>query len=164
MYRKTIRHLLPLIIILTIFVTQANLIKAESPGTNIHVDHIAGGLEKVQEKITLFFKFNSTDKAKYEEFLANKRLAELKYIIDNNLIDYVEEVGSRYETYIGSLTNFVVDKKVISEKDNLFKMYSDHQKILEEISKKFEHDSGWWLVIQHDININKISADRVRKL
>lgn len=132
--------------------------------TNVQVNHIASTFEKIQEKFTLFTKFNNEDKVKYQEYLAEKRLAELKFIIENNQIDSIEEVASRYETYIGSLTNFVVDHKVISEKEKLQKIYSQHQMILEDFSGRFEQDSGWWFVIQHDININKISSQRIKNI
>lgn len=130
----------------------------------VRVDHIAGRLEKLKEKLTLFFKFNKKDKTRYYQFLAGKRLAELSYIIENNQIKFVEETASRYSTYIGTLTNFVVKNKVSSEKEELLKMFDRHIKIIEGLQRRFKFESGWWLAIQHDINSAKLFRDKIKEL
>lgn len=131
---------------------------------NIQVDHIANNIEKIQEKITLFFKFDKKDKTKYMEFLSEKRLAELYYGIKSNQLDLLEPSASRYSTYIGNLTNFAMANRVASEKDELTKMFDKHIKIVEELQSSIPHDSGWWLALQHDINSAKIFEERIKGL
>ncbi|QQG47064.1 MAG: hypothetical protein HY044_02895 [Candidatus Woesebacteria bacterium] len=128
------------------------------------VNHIANGFEKIGEKITLFLKFSKTSKVDFYEYLAEKRLAEISYVIEANQIDSVEPTASRYSTYIGVLTNYVEANKVTSKKGDLVKMFERHSKILTNLQSKFKHDSGWWLAIQNDINNTKTFSEKIKTL
>lgn len=138
--------------------------QTESNSPEVKVDHLAGRFEKLQEKLTLFFKFNKKDKVRYYQYLSEKRLAELYYVIQTSQIDSVEETASRYSTYIGTLTNFMVSKNVKEDKDSLINMFDRHIKIIEGLQKKFKFESGWWLAIQHDINSAKLFSDKIRQI
>ncbi len=73
---------------------------------NITVDHVAGKIEKLKEKVTLFTKFKKESKVDYYQYLAEKRLAELSYAVEKD-INLVEPTASRYGTYIGIMTSYM---------------------------------------------------------
>lgn len=130
------------------------------PNTN----HIAR-LEKFEEKLILNLKFDRSRKADYYQFLLEKRLAELKFAATNkDQLDYVEETASRYTTYLGYLSDFIIQNKMTNRKDELLQTFSEHTQIIEELQKNYQFDSGWWLAIQHDINTLKIFSDQIKPL
>lgn len=130
----------------------------------VKVDHLATKVEKIKEKITLFFKFNKLDKANYYQYLVEKRLGEMVYVIENDKIDSVEETASRYATYLGQLTDYMKKNNLLGKKDDLTKLYEAHTKKILELQKKFKYDSGWWLAIQHDLNTITILKDQTKTL
>lgn len=132
--------------------------------TKVEVDHVANVLEKFREKVTLFFKFSKEDKYSYQKFLLEKRLAELKYVIDTKQGNLIEETSSRYSTYLGNFTDFVIKNKLTSKKEEILKMYEEHQKILDTLQINFEFESGFWLLLQHDINTVKIFSEQIKLL
>lgn len=131
--------------------------------TLFKVDRIAGKIEKVKEKLSLFLKFNKVAKVDYYQYLSEKRLAELVYAVEND-VNSLEQTASRYSTYIGTLTNYVLANKITGEKQDLVSMFERHTRIIESLQKKFEFESGWWLAIQHDINSLGIFKDKIKAL
>lgn len=129
--------------------------------SKVEVDHVANIVEKFKEKMTSFFKFSKEDKFNYQKFLLEKRLAELKYVVDSKEWQPIEETSSRYATYLGNFTGFVVNNKLSNKKEEVLNMYNRHQKILEEFGRNFEFESGFWLLLQHDINSTKIFSSQI---
>ncbi len=130
--------------------------------TKVEVDHVANVIEKFREKVVLFFKFSKNTKVDYQQYLVEKRLAELKWVVDSKEWQPVEETSSRYSTYLGNFTDFVIKNKLTSKKEEILKMYEEHQKILDTLQRNFEFESGFWLLLQHDINTVKIFSERVK--
>lgn len=131
---------------------------------DIKVDHVAGGFEKIKEKIFLFIIFEKQAKTNYQHDLTEKRLQELEYILESNKIDLLEPTASRYTTYAGSLVNYVLANKVTGKKSDLIKMFEDHEKRAEELQKKVPLDSGWWIALQHSVNVAKMSKEQLKTL
>lgn len=128
------------------------------------VSHVASGLEKVYEKVTLFLKFDNKSKANYQQHLTEKRLAELSFVIESNQIDSVEPTASRYATSLGTLTDFVVSNRIVDKRADLMNMFDKHSSVAAELQKRFEFESGWWLVLQHDINTINIFKEKIKGL
>lgn len=137
---------------------------ASSSAQIIQVDHVANLRDRIIERITLFFKFDANSSEEYQSELTEKRLAELKFVISNNNWDPVEEMSSRYSTYLGRLTKFVLDHKMINKKDELLKKYKIEEQVLEQLVKNTEYNSAYWLLLQHDINANKIYQQQLQDL
>lgn len=121
-------------------------------------------VSRLSERISLFFKFSSKDKVNYQKKLTEKRLAELKYAVDNEKGDLVEELASRYSTYVGRLTDMVVENKMTDKKQELIDMYDQHYNVVVELDKKFEANSGLWLMMEHDKNYLKIYSEQLKNL
>lgn len=128
------------------------------------VDHTATFIEKVKDKINLFLKFDKKSKVDYHQYLAEKRLAELEYIIRTDQIDSVEKFASKYSTYIGHLTNYTVKNQVKEKKQDIISMFDRHIVVLKKIQTRFEFESGWWLVLQHDVNSAKIFKEKINQI
>lgn len=120
---------------------------------NVTVAHLPNMSDKIQEKIILFLKFNNPNKIEYYQYLLDKRLAEIKYAIDTEQIDYVEPTASRYETFVGNLNGLIQTKLPTTIKTSLLETNNRHIKSLEFLRDQFPANSTWWLAIQHDINV-----------
>lgn len=130
----------------------------------IEVNHVANTKDRLWEKIELFFKFSPKDKIDFQQSLVEKRLAELKFIMDNDKGEMIEEVSSRYSTHLGNLTNDVIKNKLTEKKSELLKMLDNHNIILNNLISEVEFESGFWLLLKHDINYVKIYSDQINSL
>ena len=144
-----------------LFRTTENTLAVETP-QKTEVNHVANVVEKLQEKLNLFLKFSKDDKADYQKYLVEKRLAELKYVIDTKQGNLVEETTSRYTTYLGNYSSFVIKNKLINKKENILSMYNNHQKILEQLQNAFEPGSVFQMLLQHDINTIKLFSTQIK--
>lgn len=134
-----------------------------SDSATLKVDHIANVFDRLKERITLLFKFSSGEKANYMQELTDKRLGELVYIMTTSEGDFIEELSSRYATHVNRLTSLIIDKNLDKNKQSLLKMYYTHLSILNNIQQNFEFESGWWILLQHDINTIKMSQDKLNQ-
>jgi len=127
------------------------------------VDHVAGVLAKLVEKVTLYTKLGKPAKARYMERLLDKRLAELAYVVENDR-DAIEPSASRYSSYIGNLTNYMVKNNLTGEKEGALALYAEHHEVLLKLRDNFEWDSGWWLAIQHAVNNTDWLVNDIKKI
>lgn len=153
-----------MVLFFLIFTTGISSASDGSPSAKIKVSSIAGSIEKVKEKITLFLKFKEQDKADYYQYLAEKRLAEEQYVIESNQIDLVEETASRYSTYVGILVNYIISNKLVDKKESTLKMLEEDEKVIDRLQNKFDYFSGWWIAIEHDKNTIKIFSQKLKDL
>lgn len=138
------------------------VIQESSPTSQIKVDHVANVMDRLKEKITLFFKFSITDKILYQQQLVEKRLAELKYVINDGQGDMIEEVSSRYAAYVGKFSEEVISKGTAADREKILTMYSSHSVMLETLRDHFPANSGFWLLLQHDINTIQIYTEKIK--
>lgn len=127
----------------------------------VSVSKLPGLFDKLEEKITLFFKFNKADKISYYQYLLDKRLAEIKYVVDAKQLDNIAPTASRYETYTGNLTNQLSASTPQEQKSSLLSMSQRHIQSLKSLQGNFDYDSAWWLVLQHDMNVETILQQKL---
>lgn len=142
----------------------AQVNNSSASGQIIEVNGVANLRDRLWERITLFFKFSNNDKADYEQYLAEKRFAELKYVFDNGKGDMIEETSSRYSSYLGRLTDLIIRNKMVDKKEGVLEMLASHLPVLEELLSKQEYESGFWLLLQHDINYLKLYTDQIKNV
>lgn len=130
----------------------------------VKVDHVASGLEKISEKVTMFFKFNPEEKAKYSLYLTEKRFGELKYILESNQDNLIEPTSSRFSTYLNLLTERLVKDKISSQKDSTISMSKRQYEELTKLQSEYTYDSGWWLSLQWSIDNLKGVPDKLSSL
>ncbi len=127
----------------------------------LKVEEVVNPIERLKEKITLFFKFSDKDKLSYQKYLVEKRLGELDLVIRRGEGDAVEEQSSRYATYVGRLGDLIASQKNVADKEQIKQMYREHLKILDTLQRNFEFGSGWWRLLENDINTVKIFIDKI---
>lgn len=153
------------LIFLSFFLVNDTFAQDSSKSTGIiEVNRVTNIKDRLWEKINLFFKFSQKDKINYQQELTEKRLTELKYVIDSGKGDMIEETSSRYSTYLGNLTETVMKNKMINKKQELINMLENHNKVLENLIQGMEANSGFWLLLKHDINYVKIYSDQIKSL
>ncbi|OGE36526.1 hypothetical protein A3E45_01235 [Candidatus Daviesbacteria bacterium RIFCSPHIGHO2_12_FULL_43_11] len=128
----------------------------------IKVEKLANVIDRLGEKIQGFFKFSSEDKVNYQKELLERRFAELLFVIDNGQGDLIEEVSGRYATYVGRFADDLISKKVSPQSDKYLTMFENHMKILPVLRDHFPANSGFWLLLQHDINTVQIFSDKTK--
>ncbi len=131
-------------------------------GSAERVEKLSNVIDRLGEKIQGFFKFSSEDKVSYQKELVERRFAELLFVIDNGQGDLIEEVSGRYATYVGKATDDLISKKVSSQSDEYLRMFEKHLKILPVLRDHFPANSGFWLLLQHDINTVQIFSDKIK--
>lgn len=128
------------------------------------VNHVANPLEKIFERVGLFLNADKGAKAEYYLKLADKRLAEVVYLVENDKIGDLENVTSRYSTYLGTASEFLIDNKIAGRKEIFLKVFDEHRKVLEKLVVKYEKGTAQWMLVMHDINTIKVFQDRFTAL
>lgn len=152
------KALLILVILATVL-----FIPSRASAQEYMVDHIASPREKIVEKIGFWLKFSKEDKVRYYQKLLDKRLGEIAFGAATN-VDLIEPTASRYATYVGNLINYIEANQINTQKDGLVKQFDLHSKAVKEIQSKYEYESGWWLALQHDINMLATAKEKVEGL
>lgn len=152
-FRKTIIALLTVSMLFL-----PTLIAAKQP---LVVNRLPNFIDKVSEGISLLFRFSPQSKIDYMQQLLEKRLAEIEFVNRNNDIDVLEITTSRYSTYMGKIMA-LTDAHRPASLSTIQEFYQNHLGRLEKIQSKFEHDSGWWLMLQHNINLLNIALSKLK--
>lgn len=142
--------------------TKLKEVLIEVPKVEVQVDHVANIFEKLKEKVTLFFKFSKEGKYNYQKYLVEKRLSELKYVVESKQGNFIEETSSRYSTYLGTLSSFVIDNKLSGKKENILTMFNDHIKAIEKLQENYGSESVFRMLLQHDINTIKLFTTKLK--
>jgi len=110
------------------------------------------GIKRAQEKIWLkIYSINKNHKSKYYQKLTMIRLAELKYIVDNKQIEFIENGSSRYSVTAGLAAEYIINHN-LNNKNTLINSLSTHIPILERMKSTYPHDTAEWRFIQQDID------------
>lgn len=163
MIQRNLSFLPILISIVILFFGYSSVKAADSGGAYIKVDHLPGLVEKLKEKLDSFLKFSTQERLKNNEYIVKKRLGELVYVIGTGQGDLIEETSSRYNTYLGKLNNIALKADNKNDKEEALKLYSDQAKILDNLHSKFEYPSGFWILLQENIDSVKIFSDKLKQ-
>lgn len=110
--------------------------------------------KRLQEKIMLtLFSFYPQPKLNYQKDLLTKRLAELKYVVDNKDISNLQTTSQRYYSQAGQLTEFVLKNNL--GKHGLKDQLSSHLLVLEVLKKQYNDTTAEWRFIEHDVDYIK---------
>lgn len=118
-------------------------------------------IKRLFEKLIEKLQFTNETKEKYYEDLVQKRLAELKYIVDKDYLDQVEKSTQRVSYQIGILTDYVAGKKLNNKKQSLDDLYKEDKIILEKLRDKYPANSSFWMLVQHVINSIEINLQKL---
>ena len=123
------------------------------------------GLKRFKEKLYLGLLFYSKDlKTDYYNKLVTRRLAELKYIVENKDIANFENATTRYFTTVGQFTSFLVKNVSAEQKSKVAENLFSHIIVLEDLRDVFEgQEKAEWRFMQDDINYTKIYINQLRE-
>lgn len=142
-----------------------NIYANEETGSSyIKAEKVAGLVDRFGEKVSLLFKFSKESRAEYMENIVKRRFGELQYVLETEQGDFVEETSSRYSTYVGLLTDYLIKNKLTDRKVETLEMYKAHSAVLEENTLNQNYNSGFWLLLQHDINYLKIYSSQLEQM
>lgn len=119
-------------------------------------------LKRAWEKVRWFFIFSDQNKVDYHQDLINKRLSELKYVVDSKLLSEVETSSQRFAYQAGVL---VGQLKKMNDKERDTKLLKDFEKyklVLEKLRDNYPANSSFWMLLQHDINTLNILSDQIK--
>lgn len=153
------------LVLLTAFLVFSFSYSSASAQEKINPDSgITYKTKRLKEKIALVLKFSNLSKTNYLEKLLERRLYELKYIVENKQIAYLENSSQRYETSAGILTEFVIAKNVKSKKEELITMFRQHQKDIEKIRDNYSYGTSEWRLVMNDFNSLEIYISKLQQL
>lgn len=112
--------------------------------------------EKGQEKL----QFSRQAKINLYESLLRTRLAELNYVVEKKLLSEVQSSSERFAYYAGILTGELVKENI--DKEKAVKEFEQYGKFLEKLRDKYEANSSFWMLVQHDINTLRILSDQLK--
>lgn len=122
------------------------------------------GRKRFKEKLYLTLLFYSKDKKiGYYSKLVARRLAELKYVVENKDLANFENATTRYFATAGQFTDFLTKNGSADQKSEAVKSLSSYIFVLEDLRDTFEgQEKAEWRFIQDDINYTKMYSDQLK--
>lgn len=144
--------------LITVAAEESKLIKNEviNPGSFYF------SFKRLWEKGTERLQFSIQSKISFHEALLKRRLAELNYVAENKLLSEVQTSSERFAYEAGILTQDLVKQSKVNEKQALIKQFGQYGEFLPKLRDKFEANSSYWMLIQHDINTLKILTEKLK--
>lgn len=124
------------------------------PGTISYL--ISRLFEKVSEKIL----FMEDSKVNFSKKILNKRFSELAYLAEKKDTEELQKSSERFSYQAGILAELVKDQPS-TEKEKVISLFNSYKDDLNKIKHNYEQDSGYWILMLHDINTLSILTARL---
>jgi len=119
-------------------------------------------LKRLKEKISLVFFYRTpVKKVNFLKTLFSRRIAELKYTVDNKDIVNIQTASQRYSTTAGQMTEIVTKNNLNSEKEYLKNLFSEQVSLIEKWQAVYKYDSAEWLFLKWDIDYLKLYSEKL---
>lgn len=116
------------------------------------------------EKLMLFFlSFSAERKERYYSELTNRRLAELKFVIDNGDMYNFEKVTTRYSSTVGMWVDFIINKRFTDRKEPAVAVLTGHIPQVEQLMAKYDPTTAEWRFVKHDVDYLKIYISKLQE-
>ena len=151
-----------------IFFPDTKVLAVEVNLPNISItpnNYLLYSIKRVSEKVFLFTKISNEAKINYYKELTLKRLAELKYVVENKLIGEIQYSSQRLSYEVGTLSDFIsVNKTKLTknEAQNVKELLTSFNSLLVSLRDKYPANSSYWMLIQHDINSIDINLEKLK--
>lgn len=120
-------------------------------------------IKRLMEKSIIFIKFSQDSKADYYRDLTLKRLAELKYVVNQNLLGEIEKSSQRFSYEVGNLSDYVIRNKELSgKKKAISDLLTNSESLLVTLRDKYPANSSYWMLIQHSINSIDLNMEKLK--
>ena len=118
--------------------------------------------KRLQEKIMLLFAFSETSKLDVYQNLLNRRLSELKFVVDKKDISNIQTVSQRYAQTAGEVTEFIQNTSS-SNKQSTKKLLESHLLIIKQFQNNFDNTTAEWRFLKHDEDYLRIYISNLSK-
>lgn len=105
--------------------------------------------------------FSQDSKISFYKSQLKTRLAELKVVVNEKILSEVQRSSERFAFQAGILTNEVVKKNDPRIKKELIDEFEKYDPLLQKLRDRFEANSSFWMLVQHDINSLSILSERL---
>ncbi|TSC90504.1 MAG: Uncharacterized protein G01um10145_176 [Microgenomates group bacterium Gr01-1014_5] len=146
------------------FATDASPSAMEVPLEKINPDDGFAYLTKrLEEKVKLFlFSLSANSKENFYKELANRRLAELKYVIENDKKGNFEVATIRYSSTVGEWTEFILDEKLDESKGPAVEVLTKHLPVVEKLMTKYDGTTAEWRFVKQDFDYLNIYISKLQ--
>lgn len=128
----------------------------------INPDSLYYPLKRVWEKVRDQLNFSDDAKITFAKDLLRERLAELKFVVENKILSEVEHSSQRFAFQAGILVEEIAKQNKSSEKEKLMKEFEQYNTFLGQLRDKYQANSSFWMLIQHDINSLGILSEKLK--
>lgn len=135
------------------------------PETVINPDkYLFFSIKRLIEKGTIFTKFSKVSKAEYYRELTLRRMAELKYVVENNLVGEIQHSTERLSYQIGIISDYINTNKteLVKEKKPISDLLLSYKDLLSNLRDKYPANSSFWMLVQHSINSIDLNLEKLR--
>ena len=120
--------------------------------------------KRLGEKIKLsFLSLFAGKKENFYEEMVNRRLAELKYVIEKPDMNNFEHATTRYSTTVGYWVEYIEKKKLNDQKQPAADMLLSHIPVMEQLMAKYDPTTAEWRFIKHDLDYLNIYISKMKK-
>lgn len=150
----------PLVFYTRVLATEVNL-------PNILVtpnNYLFYSLTRLTEKGLILIKISKESKVDYFKSLTLKRLAELKYVVDNKLLSEVQQSSQRLSYQIGILSDYlsINQNQLSKQKLDTKNLLNSYRELLADLRDKYPANSSYWMLVQHVINSLEINLEKLK--
>lgn len=154
-------------VLFSVFFLPVNILATELnlPKTTINPDnYLFFSLKRLIEKGELYIKFSKESKADYYQDLTLKRMAELKYVVDNKLLGEVEKSSQRLSYQIGVLSDYINMNrgKLVETIPGTKELLSNYKIPLANLRDQYPANSSFWMLVQHTINSIDLNLEKLK--
>lgn len=154
-------------VIFFLVLTQTTVLahELELPKTGINPNnYLLYSMKRLVEKAVVFTKITQESKTNYYKDLTYKRMAELKTVVDQNLLSEVQHSTERLSYEVGILSDYVSANKTDTSIRNqeISHFLEDFKGPLATLRDQYPANSPYWLLIQHNINSIDINLEKLK--
>lgn len=132
------------------------------PNTKVNPGSFYYPLKRVWEKGWEKLQFGKTQKIDFYKSQLKTRLAELNYVVEKKLLSEVQSSSERFAYTAGILTEELIKQNKAADKENLIKEFEKFSPFLDSLRDKYEANSSFWMLVQHDINTLRILSEQLK--
>lgn len=115
-------------------------------------------LEKGYQRII----FSKESKISFLISLLKTRLSELNLVVNKKDLSEVQGSSERFAYQAGILTEELLKQNNFNDKGKVIKEFENYSRFLSTLRDKYQANSSFWMLIQHDINTLSILSDRLK--
>lgn len=141
--------------------TSSSSLKSRIENITTYPGTLSYKFKRLFEKISGGLLFFNDSKLNYEKKLLNIRFSELQLIAAAKNLEEVQRSSERFAYQAGIVTD-VAQNSSQAEKEKVLNIFKNYRDDLEKIKFYFDMDSGFWILILHDINTLDLLTARLR--